>query len=387
MHYSKFSRIGFLGGAATAFLAAKAAASGGPVMEMVNERPYDWATPLDELNGSLYTPNRIFFIRSHMGPPGSLHLLSWHLSVDGLVEKPLHLSLADLKKMPRVEVPALLQCSGNGRYLYGEAYAAVSHPAGAQWKYGGVGNAKWAGVRVRDILNAARLKPGAKFATNSGLDNPLLPTTPKFVRGIEIEKLLDEDTILAYELNGEPLGYYHGAPARLVVGGWAADHWVKWLSSMTITDTITKNFWTSVAYRYPNTLGKPGVGVKADLEHPVTALNVKSIITGPIEGAKLAKGQTITISGVAWSGDGAYAARVDISTDGGKTWRPADLGPSPGKFSWRMFTHRFTPETSGSLSILARATDTKGAVQPRVSPWNPSGYLWNAIHTVTVEVN
>lgn len=386
MLFSKLSRAGFLGSAASALLVAKASAGGTSLMTVVNERPYDWATPLDELNGSLYTPNQLFFIRSHMGPPPSINVPAWRLTLDGLVEKPLKLSLADLKKMPKVEVPAVLQCAGNGRFLYGDAFPAASHPAGAQWQYGGVGNAKWAGVRVRDLLHAARLKPQARFATNFGLDNPLLRTTPKFIRGIELEKLLDEDTILAYEMNGESLGYYHGAPVRLIVGGWAGDHWVKWFSSMTITDAITPAFWTSVGYRYPDKLGKPGVGVKPTLEHPVTALNVKSLITAPNGGAKLVKGQPVVVSGVAWSGDGAYATRVDVSTDGAKTWMPAVLGASPGKYAWRFFTHRFVPKRSGPLSIMARATDNRGATQSKTSAWNPGGYLWNGIHTVSVEV-
>lgn len=383
---SQPSRIAFLGGVGAALVSAQSTAKGAVSMEMVNQRPYDWATPLDELNGALYTPNQTFFIRSHMGPPPTIDLPAWRLQVGGLVQKPLRLSLPDLKKMTRVEVPALLQCAGNGRFLYGDAFPTASHPAGAQWRYGGVGNAKWAGVRVRDVLHAAGLQPQARFATNFGLDNPLLPTTPKLIRGIEIEKLLDEDTILAYEMNGQPLGYYHGAPVRLIVGGWAGDHWVKWITSMTLTDTITNQFWTAVGYRYPDKLGKPGAGVSPALEHPVTALNVKSIIMAPLAGAALTTGRVTTITGAAWSGDGAYARRVDISTDAGKTWKAADLGASPGKYSWRLFSLRFTPKQAGPLSIMARATDSEGATQPSVSPWNPGGYLWNGIHTVTVEV-
>jgi len=147
--------------------------------------------------------------------------------------------------MEKIEVPAVLQCSGNGRWFYGVAFAKVSHPAGAQWKYGGVGNARWGGVRVADILKKARVRATAKFATNFGLDVPVLPPTPKFIRGIELEKLMDPDTIVAYKMNGETLPYYHGFPLRLIVPGWAADHSVKWLSSMTLTQTLTDAFWTS----------------------------------------------------------------------------------------------------------------------------------------------
>jgi sulfite oxidase len=356
-------------------------------MDVVVERPYDWGTPLTELDAldGLYTPNRTFFIRSHMGPPPSIDKSAWRLRIDGMVEHPLQLSLDDLRKMERAEVPAVLQCSGNGRYFFGEAFPNASHPAGAQWLYGGVSHARFAGVRMRDILRRAGVKAGARFSNNFGLDNPLLPTTPKFVRGIELEKLLDPDTLLAYEMNGEPLPYYHGFPARLLVPGWAADHSVKWITNMTISDTITPDFWTAVGYRYPNKLGTPGKGVKPTDEHPVTALNVKSLILSPLEGTRMGAGSPATVRGVAWSGDGAVVRRVEVSVDGGRSWREAELGESPGRFGWRTFHHRWTP-SSGSATIMARATDNRGAVQPHVSPWNPGGYMWNAIQSVRVEV-
>jgi DMSO/TMAO reductase YedYZ molybdopterin-dependent catalytic subunit len=292
----------------------------------------------------------------------------------------------DLRKMERIEVPAVLQCSGNGRFFFGTAFPNASHPAGAQWQYGGVGNARWGGVRVRDLLHRAGVKSGARFSNNSGLDNPLLPTTPKVIRGLELEKLLDPGTVLAYEMNGEPIPYYHGFPARLLVPGWAGDHSVKWITHMSIADTITTDFWTSVGYRYPNKIGKPGMGVKPTAEHPVTAMNVKSIIISPTDGARPRAGAATQIHGVAWSGGGAYANRVEVSVDGGRTWRDAELGASPGPFAWRTFTHRWMPE-AGTATIMARATDNRGAVQPKVSPWNPGGYLWNAIQSVQVEVS
>jgi sulfite oxidase len=380
-------RSAFLAGSTAASLAAVARTVGAsPVLDVINERPYDWGTPLDELSGKQNTPNRVFFIRSHMGPPNTVDSRAFTLSIDGLVNKPLHLTMADLKKMEKVEVPAVLQCAGNSRWFYGVAYAKVSHPAGAQWKYGGVGNARWGGVRVRDVLAKAGVKTNAKFATNFGLDNPVFPSTPKFIRGIELAKLMDPDTILAYEMNGETLPYYHGFPLRLLVPGWAADHSVKWFTSMTLTDTMTDNFWTSAGYRYPNKIGPPGVGVKPAKEHPVTAINVKSIVTSPTGDTKIKTGGFVKVEGFAWSGDGAYVTRVEISTDGGHSWRDAVLGSNVGKFAWRSFTYAWMPNASGRATVLARAHDNKGAVQPRISPWNPGGYLWNAIQRIDVEV-
>ncbi|GAC1539503.1 MAG: molybdopterin-dependent oxidoreductase [Candidatus Velthaea sp.] len=383
------TRARFIQGAGAAGLAlatGSVARAAAPQLDVVIERPYDWGTPLGSFGTKLYTPNREFFIRSHMGPPPSIDMKSWRLRIGGLVGHPLALSLADIKAMEHVEIPAVLQCSGNGRYFYGEAYPRASHPAGAQWKFGSVGNARWTGVRVRDIIARAKPLAGAKFANNNGLDNPLFPTTPKFIRGIELEKLMDPDSIVAFAMNGEPLPYYHGFPVRLIVPGWAADHWVKWLTDIRLSATITDDFWTSVAYRYPNKPGAPGKGVAPTQEHPVLGLNVKSIITGPADGASVKRGSRVVVTGFAWSGDGATVSRVEISADGGKTWRDAALGTLPGKYSWQPFTFGFVPDTTGTVRILARATDNRGATQPRVSPWNPSGYLWNGIHAVAIEV-
>jgi sulfite oxidase len=378
-------RARFIAGVGAGFIAA-----GTPIeaatMHMVNQRPYDWSTPPEELGKSLYTPNDVFFIRSHMGPPPSIDIQTWALTVDGLVTRPLHLTLEDLKKYPRHEVPAVVQCAGNGRWYYGIAYPTASHPAGAQWRTGGVGNARFAGARVRDVLATAGVKSGARFSTNAGLDNPLLPTTPKVIRSTEIEKLMDEDTLLAYEMNGTPLPYYHGYPVRLLVPGWAADHSVKWLSTMTLAAEPTANFWTAIGYRYPNKLGPPGKGVKPTAEHPVTGLVVKSIIMSPAAGASVRRSSPVTVSGFAWSGDGAYVTTVDVSVDGGNTWHAAKLGESAGKYSWRTFTFTFTPNSAGAVVVMARARDNRGAVQPLASPWNPGGYLWNGIQKVSLEV-
>jgi DMSO/TMAO reductase YedYZ molybdopterin-dependent catalytic subunit len=375
----------FIGGLAAGLVLARLDLSA-ETMRVVNHRPYDWATLLSELGKSFYTPNEIFFIRSHMGPPPSIDMHSWHLSINGLVEHPLNLALDDIKKFPKHEVPVVLECSGNGRWYFGEAYPKVSHPAGAQWRFGGTGNARWTGARVRDVFAKAGVKPNAHYSTNFGLDNPILAQTPKFTRGIELEKLMDEDTILAYEMNGTPLPYYHGYPLRLVVPGWAADHSVKWITNMTLTDTLTNNFWTAVAYRYPNKLGPPGVSLPPTAEHPITALNVRSIITSPNEGASIRTGTPLVVSGFAFSGGGAYATRVDLSFDRGRTWHSARLDQNVGKYSWRTFTSTFTPSAPGKLTIMARATDSFGAVQPRIPPWNQGGYLWNGIQEVSLKV-
>ena len=379
-------RARFIAGVAAGMLSSELGVSA-QTMRVVNHRPYDWATLLADLGKSFYTPNEIFFIRSHMGPPASIDMQSWRLTIGGLVDQPLKLTLDDIKKFPKHDVPVVLECSGNGRYYFGVAYPTVSHPAGAQWKFGGTGNARWTGARVRDVLYKAGVKSGARYSTNFGLDNPVLPQTPKFIRGIELEKLMDEDTILAYEMNGATLPYYHGYPLRLVVPGWAADHSVKWITSMTLTDALTDNFWTAVGYRYPNKLGPPGVSIPPTDEHPITALDVRSIITSPLDGASVRVGSPVTVTGFAFSGGGEYARLVEVSFDGGATWRQSVLGENRGRWTWRTFTSTFTPSAPGKLTIMARATDTAGSSQPRISPWNQGGYLWNGIQPVSLEVS
>ena len=193
------------------------------------------------------------------------------LDVDGEVERPLRLSAQDLRRMPRTEVTCVLQCAGNGRGLFEPPVPGV------QWKYGAVGNARWTGVRVRDILERAGLKAGARHLHTFGTDKPPVKVPP-FHRSIEIEKVL-ADAIVADEMNGEPLPAPHGGPARLVVPGWAGEHWMKWLDRLSAQPEAQKGFYMETAYRYPKEPGAPGVVIPAAEMRSVTELFVKSCIT------------------------------------------------------------------------------------------------------------
>jgi DMSO/TMAO reductase YedYZ molybdopterin-dependent catalytic subunit len=339
----------------------------------VNGYAVDAETPLDALTTYL-TPNDLFFVRSHWVPqlPDKA---AWKLTVDGDVARPLHLTLAGLRKLPRTSVTGVLQCAGNGRGLF------KPFIPGVQWKYGAVGNARWTGVRVKDVLAKAGLKRGVRHLHTFGSDKPP-EKVPPFHRSVEIEKIL-EDGIIAYEMNGEPLPDLHGAPARLIVPGWAGDHWMKWLVRIAPHPEAQKGFYMDVAYRFPKTPGAPGVAFKPDEMTPVTELPVKSNITTYPERVKF--GEPIVLAGFAFSGAGEIA-KVEVSDDNGGSWMEATLGKEHDRHAWRLWAHSFMPRWRGKLRVVARATDSRGGVQPRAAVWNQSGYFHNAWQAVDIEV-
>lgn len=330
-------------------------------------------TPLDALTTYL-TPNDLFFVRSHWIPmyPG---LKSWSLAVDGEVSRPLELRLPDLKAMPRTTVTCVLQCAGNGRSLHRPAVAGV------QWTYGAVGNARWTGVRVKDVLDRAGLKAGARHLHAVGSDKPP-QNVPPFHRSLELEKVL-EDGVLAFEMNGQPLPQPHGAPLRLIVPGWAGDHWMKWVVRLSPQAEPQKGFYMDTAYRWPLRPGEPGVALKPDEMKPVTELLVKSNFTDAPRSARV--GAPVTLRGIAFSG-APDIAQVDVSDDGGETWKSAALDPQHDPYAWRLWSFRFEPKAPGKVTLLARATDSRNAVQPKEAVWNQSGYLYNGWHAASIEV-
>ena len=339
----------------------------------LNAYATDAETPLDALTTYL-TPNDLFFVRHHWNPQ-PVEAKKWRLVVDGEVETPLSLSLAELKNMEQTDATCVLQCAGNGRGLYRPTVPGV------QWKYGAVGNARWTGVRVKTLLERAGLKAGAKHLQLFGSDTPP-GKVPPFNRSLEIEKAL-EDAIIALTMNGEPLPALHGAPARLVVPGWAGDHWMKWLARISPQAEAQKGFYMETAYKYPKTPGAPGTPVKPDEMQRVTELFVKSNFTTVPGRARV--GESVTLRGFAFSG-APDIAKVEISDDDGVNWREAELGGEHDPHAWRLWSFAWTPAQSGPARLLTRATDSRGSVQPREAAWNPSGYLHNGWHAAAIEV-
>ena len=335
--------------------------------------PLNAETPLELLTDYL-TPNDLFFVRSHW-IPRMPDAKTWRLTVEGDVARPLSLSLAELRKLPRAEATCVLQCAGNGRALHEPPIPGV------QWRYGAVGNARWSGVRLRDVLARAGVRAGAKHLHLFGSDDPP-GKVPPFHRSIEMEKAM-EDCILAFEMNGQPLPPAHGAPLRLVVPGWAGDHWMKWLVRIAPAAEAQKGFYMDTAYRWPLQPGAPGVAFKPEEMRPLTENAVKSNITVAPKRAR--RGVPADIRGFAFSG-APDIARVEVSDDGGASWQRATLDPRHAPHAWRLWSFRWTPKRSGRATLLARATDSRGATQPKSAVWNQSGYLYNSWHSVDVEV-
>jgi DMSO/TMAO reductase YedYZ molybdopterin-dependent catalytic subunit len=338
-------------------------------------RPQDLETPA-ALFDSWITPNDLFYIRSHLYTP-TIDLASWTLTIDGEVERPLTLTLADLRQMPRIVLPATLECAGNGRAFFDPPVAGV------QWQKGAVGNARWTGVRLADVLKRAGLRKSASHIWLDGADRPM-GSVPDFVRQLPSEKALHPDTILAYEMNGEPLPIAHGSPLRAIVPGWEAAYSVKWLTNLRVSDREHDGFFVQTAYRYPRMRVAPGAAVDAKDMAPLAGLVVKSMITAPSPGSTFKPG-SIPVSGFAWAGE-ANVVRVDISVDSGSTWSAATLGRDQAPYAWRQFHYPWRADQPGSYLVLSRAVDDRGRVQPVDAHWNPSGYLWNAVDRVRVNV-
>ena len=330
-------------------------------------------TPPDHLT-TYVTPTDALFVRHHweVEPPDPDE---WELAIDGEVLRPCRLRLARLREMPSTTVTCVLESSGDGRAFYDPP------TPGLAWKHGAVGNARWTGVRVRDLLEAAGVRPGVRHLHAAGADDPR-PGEPPFLRSLPIEKAID-DAIVAYEMNGEALPVLHGAPARLVVPGWAGEHWMKWLTRLSARPEEATGYFQEEDYRYPIRPGKPGVAIDPARMVPITEHFVKSQITQAPSRAQV--GAPETIRGWAFSGT-PDVDKVEISDDDGASWTTADLDPEHDPYAWRLWSCRWTPGRTGRLRLQARATDCRGSIQPRAAVWNPGGYLHNAWHSVEVDV-
>jgi sulfite oxidase len=341
-------------------------------------RPEDLEMPLSGFSDYI-TPIEHFFVRTHVYAP-RVNMNDWRLKVDGEVATPLTMTMEDVKRLPTVELVSVVECAGNGRGFY-----RPSMP-GLQWAHGGVGNGRWRGVRLADVLERAGVKDSARDILFNGADVPI-GTMPDFRRSIPIKKALDSNTLLAYDMNGEVLPVAHGFPLRVVTPGWAGDSWIKWVTSISVLDKEDEGFWMKRAYRQPGRPVEPGTAVPLEQTEPVTSLRVKSVIAAPLDGSHVVNSRPVTINGVAWSGDAGPVTAVDISVDGGRSWRPAALKRDQRtQFGWRQWEYRWTPTREAYYIILSRARDAAGNTQPLDQEWNPSGYGWNVVPRVGVNV-
>jgi DMSO/TMAO reductase YedYZ molybdopterin-dependent catalytic subunit len=345
-------------------------------------RPPQLETPFSVFNEGAITPNDAFFVRYHLANiPLSIDPAKFRLDIKGQVQTPLSLSLDALRHdFESVEVVAVNQCSGNSR--------GFSQPrvGGGQLGNGAMGNAKWRGVRLKDVLEKAGLQAGAKQVICNGLDTPVLPQTPDFIKALDLDHALDGDVMLAFEMNGEPLPMLNGFPLRLVVPGHYGTYWVKHLNELTVVPDVLDNFWMSTAYRIPNTPGaciEPGTTTKNTV--PISRFNVRSFITSHADGAKVSPKKAVHIRGIAFDG-GSGIREVLFSGDGGKSWQSAELGDDLGRFSFREWKLVYTPSQAGAAEWKCRAINRLGESQPMEPLWNPSGYMRNVVETVKVTI-
>jgi DMSO/TMAO reductase YedYZ molybdopterin-dependent catalytic subunit len=346
----------------------------------LTSRPPQLETPFAVFNDGPITPNDAFFVRYHLANiPTEIDVANYRLSLDGSVREPLRFSVADLKtRFEPVEITAVNQCSGNSRGFFNPRVV------GGQLGNGAMGNARWRGVRLRDVLDHAGVGAKARQVTFNGLDEPVIAATPDFVKALDLDHARDGEVMIAYEMNGSDLPVLNGFPLRLVVPGYYGTYWVKHLSAMTVVDEPFAGFWMQKAYRIPDTPDasiEPGSAMKTSV--PITRFNVRSFITSHADGASVAKGRETVLRGIAFDG-GQGIREVGYSWDGGRTWHEARLGKDLGRYSFREWTGAFTPERAGKFELKCRAVTRSGETQPDHPGWNPSGYMRNVVESVNL---
>lgn len=347
-----------------------------------NDRPVNAETPPHLLDDKV-TPTKRHFIRNNGVPPTNMDASSWTLTIDGLVDKPMELSIADLKKKFEVVTKQLvIECGGNGRAFF-------NPPAkGNQWEYGAVACSKWTGVRLVDVLKAAGIKDNVVYTAHEGADTHLSgkPGKLPISRGIPIEKAMDPNVLIAFEQNGEALHPMNGAPLRLVVPGWPGSCSQKWLKRIYLRDVVHDGpKMTGKAYRVPNRPVSPGEKVEEKDFVIIERMPVKSLITSPATGSKVA-GKDVEVRGHAWAGD-RDVKEMQVSSDFGATWQKAKLEKPVNAGAWQHWSAKVKFPQAGYYEIWAKATDSDGVSQPFAINWNPKGYLNNSLHRISLVVS
>ncbi|CAN0656873.1 putative molybdopterin-binding oxidoreductase (plasmid) [Nitratireductor aquimarinus] len=350
-------------------------------LTLLNDRPVNAETPPELLDDAV-TPISRHFIRNNGVPPENVDADAWTLTIDGFVDNPLELSIADLRDQFEVVTMQLtLECGGNGRGFF-------DPPAsGNQWTYGAVACSEWTGVRLKDVLEKAGVQSNVVYTAHYGADGHLSgdPDKLPISRGVPIAKALTDNVLIAFEMNGEALHPMNGAPLRLVVAGWPASTAQKWLTRIELRDQVHDGpKMTGTSYRVPAYPVAPGQEVPEEDFVIIERMPVKSLITFPANGTDI--GMETDVRGHAWSGDRAIS-KLDISIDFGTTWQTVELDDPVNDGAWQNWRTKVTLPQAGYYEIWARATDSEGDMQPFAIAWNPKGYLNNSMHRVGVRAS
>ena len=353
----------------------------GPMI-LQRTRPPLLETPLEVFDRGVSTPNDQFYVRWHWALiPTDVDIEKFTLTVRGHVNRTLSLSLNDiLHGLPSVQLSAVNQCSGNSRGFF------QPRVPGGQWANGAMGNALWKGVRLKDVLDKAGVKPGAVQVRFKGLEEPVVADAPHFMKSLDIDHARDGEVMIAYAMNGEQLPLVNGFPLRLVVPGWYATYWVKMLNDIEVLDQPDVNYWTKVAYTIPDTPHasiKPG---ETDVKMiPINRMVPRSFITNIAAVSKVKAGAPTTLRGIAFGGDCGVAS-VDFSIDRGQSWHRTQLGKDEGKYGFRQWQTQLTLPAPGEYHLLIRCTNSNGVAQPDTPNWNPAGFMRNVMESINIIV-
>ncbi|MEM8988599.1 MAG: sulfite oxidase [Pseudomonadota bacterium] len=359
------------------------AAHGKDGLTVLNARPVNIETPPHLLDDAA-TPAERLFVRNNGLPPDVADIADedWTLSIEGEVERPLSLTIADLKRdFETVTLRLQMECGGNGRRYF------TPGASGNQWSFGAIGCPDWTGVRLRDVLARAGVKSSAVYTAHYGADTHLSgdPDKAPISRGAPIDKALEPHTLIAWAMNGAAMPALNGHPLRLVVPGWPGSCSQKWLTRIVLRDQVHDGpKMMGQSYRVPAYPVAPGTEVPDEDMVIIESMPVKSLVTFPETGVARAPGEAFEVRGHAWAGDRAVAA-LDVSIDFGATWAPADLSEPVNRYAWQRWRADVTLPEAGYYEVWARARDASGIAQPPNPPgWNPRGYLNNMQHRIAV---
>jgi DMSO/TMAO reductase YedYZ molybdopterin-dependent catalytic subunit len=373
----KMVRLPLPGGPDERPLTSAFAQKGSMILQRV--RPPLLETPFEVFDRGVFTPNDRFFVRWHWSViPTAIDTAAFRLAVRGHVERPLSLSIKELQVLPQVEIAAVNQCSGNSRGFF------EPRVPGGEWGNGAMGNARWTGVRLKDVLDRAGIKAGAVQVRFNGLDKPVVADGPKFMKSLSVDHARDGEVMIAYGMNGAALPLLNGFPLRLIVPGWYATYWLKMLNDIEVLEQPDANFWMKTAYTIPDTPhadmrpGQTGIAMV-----PISRMVVRSFITNLQTGAHLPAGRPAPVRGIAFGGDSGVA-KVELSADAGKSWQAARLGADEGKYSFRRWEGRVTLPAKGDYTLMVRCTNSAGETQPAQANWNPAGFMRNLVEATKV---